>query len=50
MDTILVSLPDDCQLNRLFMAVFLRRLPADIRDQLVAQDLKEPAAMAAIAY
>jgi hypothetical protein len=31
------------------MALFLRRLPPDIRDQLVAQDLKEPAAMAAVA-
>jgi hypothetical protein len=49
MDTMLASLPDDCQPNRLFLALFLRRLPADIRDQLVAQDLKDPAAMAAVA-
>jgi hypothetical protein len=49
MDTMLASLPDDCQPNRLFMALFLRRLPPDIRDQLVAQDLEEPAAMAAVA-
>jgi hypothetical protein len=49
MDTMLASLPDDCQPNRLFMALFLCRLPPDIRDQLVAQDFKEPAAMAAVA-
>jgi hypothetical protein len=49
MDAMLASLPDDCQPNRLFMALFLRRLPPDIRDQLVAQGLKEPAAMAAVA-
>jgi hypothetical protein len=49
MDTMLASLPDDCQPNRLFMALFLCRLPPDICDQLVAQDLKEPAAMAAVA-
>jgi hypothetical protein len=36
MDTMLASLPDDCQPNRLFMALFLRCLPPDIRDQLVA--------------
>jgi hypothetical protein len=46
MDTMLA---DDCTPNRLFMALFLRRLPANIRDQLVAQDLKDPAAMAAVA-
>jgi hypothetical protein len=49
MDTMLASLPDDCTPNRLFMALFLRRLPADIRDQLVAHDLKDPAAMATVA-
>jgi hypothetical protein len=48
MDTMLASLPDDCQPNRLFMALFLHRLPPDVRDQLVAQDLKVPAAMAAV--
>jgi hypothetical protein len=42
-------LPDDCRPDRLFLALFLGRLPPDIRDQLVAQDLQEPAAMAAIA-
>jgi hypothetical protein len=46
LDTMLASLPDDCQPNCLFMAKFLGRLPTDIRDQLVAQDLKELAAMA----
>jgi hypothetical protein len=45
----LASLPDDCRPDRLFLALFLRRLPPDIRDQLVAQDLQEPAAMAAVA-
>jgi hypothetical protein len=49
MNTMLATLPDDCTPNRLFMALFLRRLPANIRDQLVAQDLKVPAAMAAVA-
>jgi hypothetical protein len=49
MDTMLASLPDDCLPDRLFLALFLRRLPPDIRDQLVAQDLQEPAAMAAVA-
>jgi hypothetical protein len=49
MDTMLASLPDDCRPNRLFLALFLRRLPPDIRDQLVAQDFQEPAAMAAVA-
>jgi hypothetical protein len=49
MNSMLASLPDDCQPNRLFMALFFRRLPADIRDQLVAQDLKDLAAMAAVA-
>jgi hypothetical protein len=49
MDIMLASLPDDCRPDRLFLALFLRRLPPDIRDQLVAQDLQEPAAMAAVA-
>jgi hypothetical protein len=49
MDTMLASLPHDCRPDRLFLALFLRRLPPDIRDQLVAQDLQEPAAMAAVA-
>jgi hypothetical protein len=48
MDNMLASLPDDCQPNCLFMVLFLRHLPPDIRDQLVAQDLKEPAAMATV--
>jgi hypothetical protein len=42
----LASMPDDCRPDRLFLALFLRRLPPDIRDQL---DLQEPAAMAAVA-
>jgi hypothetical protein len=49
MDIMLPSLPDDCRPDRLFLALFLRRLQPDIRDQLVAQDLQEPAAMAAVA-
>jgi hypothetical protein len=44
MDTMLASLPDDCQPNCVFMALFLRRLLPDIRDQLVAQDLQGSAA------
>jgi hypothetical protein len=48
MDTMLASLPDDCRLYRLFLALFLCCLPPDIRDQLVAQHLQEPAAMAAV--
>jgi hypothetical protein len=49
MDAMLALLPDDVQPNRLFLALFLRRLPADVRDHLVAQDLKTPAEMAAAA-
>jgi hypothetical protein len=49
MDAMLALLPDDVEPNRLFLALFLRRLPADIRDHLAAQDLKTPAAMAAAA-
>jgi hypothetical protein len=49
MDTMLASLPDDCRPDRLFLVLFLRRLPPDIHDQLVAQDLQEPATMAAVA-
>jgi hypothetical protein len=49
MDTMLASLPDDCRPDRLFLALFLRRLPPDICYQLVAQDLQEPAAMATVA-
>jgi hypothetical protein len=49
MDSMLASLPEDCRPDRLFLVLFLRRLPADIRDQLVAQDLKDAATMAAVA-
>jgi hypothetical protein len=38
------------QPNRLFLALFLRCQPADMRDHLAAQDLKTPADMAALAY
>jgi hypothetical protein len=48
-DTMLASLPDDYRPDRLFLALFLCHLPPDIRDQLVAQDLQEPVAMAAVA-
>jgi hypothetical protein len=47
MDAMLASLPDDVEPNRLFLALFLSRLPADMRDHLAAQDLKTPDAMAA---
>jgi hypothetical protein len=49
MDQMLALLPDDVQPNRLFLALFIRRLPTDIRDHLVAQDLQTPAEMAAAA-
>jgi hypothetical protein len=32
MDAMLTLLPDDVEPNRLFLALFLRRLPADLRD------------------
>ena len=47
MDAMLALLPDDVEPNRLFLALFLCRLPADLRDHLAAQDLKTPAAVAA---
>jgi hypothetical protein len=46
-DQMLALLPDDVQPNRLFMALFIRRLPTDIRDHLVALDLQMLAEMAA---
>jgi hypothetical protein len=49
MDAMLALLPDDVQPNRLFLALFLRRLPADICDHLASQDLKTPEDMAAAA-
>jgi hypothetical protein len=49
MDAMLALLPEDVEPNRLFLALFLRRLPADMRDHLAAQYLKTPAAMAAAA-
>jgi hypothetical protein len=49
LDSMLASLPEDCRPDRLFLALFLRRLPADICDQLVAQDLKDADTMAAVA-
>jgi hypothetical protein len=45
MDAMLALLPDDVETNRLFLALFLCRLPADMRDHLAAQDLKTPADM-----
>jgi hypothetical protein len=49
MDAMLALLPEDVQPNRLFLALFLRHLPADMRDHLAAQDLKTSEAMAAAA-
>jgi hypothetical protein len=49
MDAMLALLPEDVPPNRLFLALFLRRLPADMRDHLAAQDLLAPVAMAAAA-
>jgi hypothetical protein len=43
MDNMLASLPYDCRPDPLFLALFLSRLLPDIRDQIVAQDLQEPA-------
>jgi hypothetical protein len=48
MDAMLALQPDDVEPNRLFLALFLRRLPADVRDHLAAQDLKTPADIAAV--
>jgi hypothetical protein len=49
MDAMLALLPDDVQPNRLFLALFLRCLPANLRNHLASQDLKTPEAMAAAA-
>jgi hypothetical protein len=49
MDAMLALLPEDVPPNRLFLALFLPRLPADMRDHLAAQELLTPAAMAAAA-
>jgi hypothetical protein len=49
MDAMLALLPDNVQPNRLFLALFLRRLPANMRDHLASQDLKTLEAMAAAA-
>jgi hypothetical protein len=49
MDAMLALLPDDIKPNRLFLALFLCRLPTEMRDHLATQDLKTPAAMAAAA-
>jgi hypothetical protein len=49
MDAMLALLLEDVPPNRLFLALFLRRLPVDMRDHLAAQDLMFPAAMAAAA-
>jgi hypothetical protein len=49
MDAMLALLPEDVPPNRLFLALFLRRLPEDMRNHLAAQDLSTPEAMAAAA-
>jgi hypothetical protein len=49
MDAMLALLPEDVPPNRLFLALFLRRLPEDMRNHLAAQDLATPEAMAAAA-
>jgi hypothetical protein len=48
MDSMLASLPDDCRPDRLFLTLFLHRLPAVIQDQFVAQDLKDAATIAVV--
>jgi hypothetical protein len=49
MDAMLALLPDDVQPIRLFLALYLRCLPADMHNHLASQDLKTPEAMAAAA-
>ena len=49
MDSMLALLPPGEVPSLLFLAMFLRRLPADMRDQLAAQNIRDPAAMAAAA-
>jgi hypothetical protein len=46
MDAMLALLPPGCTPDYIFLCLFLRRLPADMRDQLAAQDIVDPAAMA----
>jgi hypothetical protein len=42
MDAMQALLPDYVQPNRLFLALFLKCLPADMRDHLASPDLKTP--------
>jgi hypothetical protein len=49
MDAMLALLPEDVPPNRLFLALFLRRLPEDMRNHLAPQDLATPKGMAAAA-
>ena len=46
MDAMLALLPPGCNPDYVFLCLFLRRLPADMRDQLAAQNIVDPAAMA----
>ena len=45
MDAMLALPPPGCTPDYVFLCLFLRRLPADMRDQLAAQDIVDPAAM-----
>jgi hypothetical protein len=49
MDQMLALLPSGEVPGRIFLALFLRRLPADMRDQLAAQDITEPGLLASAA-
>ena len=49
LDDMLALLPPKEQPGDLFLGMFLRRLPADMRDQLGSQEFASPEAMAALA-
>ena len=44
-DAVLALLPEDEIPGSLFLSLFLKRLPAEMRDHLVAKDFKNPGEM-----
>ena len=46
MDDVLALLPEDKVPGSLFLSLFLERLPAEMRDHLVAKDFMNPGEMA----
>ena len=46
MDDVLALLPEDEVPGSLFLSLFLERLPAEMRDHLVAKDFMNPGEMA----